>query len=56
MKLQQIVTDPLVIQKVLTHLGLPTELPEVAPARAPPESEIDLCFAQTDPDAGIDWF
>jgi len=34
------ITDPKVIDRILTHLGLKTELPEVAPARAPPGSEL----------------
>jgi len=44
-----------VIEKILTHLGLPTGLPPLAPARAPPEDELDLCFAQTVPDTAADW-
>ena len=51
----QVVEDPLVIEKILLHLGLPTDLPPVAPARAPPGDELDLCFAQTVPDTEIDW-
>ncbi len=34
------ITDPKVIDRILTHLGLKTVLPEVAPARAPPGSEL----------------
>ncbi len=34
------ITDPKVIDRILTHLGLKTMLPEVAPARAPPGSEL----------------
>jgi hypothetical protein len=30
-------TDGLVVPKLLSHLGLPTETPVLAPARAPPE-------------------
>ena len=51
----QVVENPLVIEKILLHLGLPTELPHLAPARAPPEDELDLCFAQTVPDTEPDW-
>ena len=29
--------DPDAIHRILAHLGLPTEPPELAPARAPPE-------------------
>ena len=31
------ITDPAVVAAILTHLGLPTEPPAVAPARAPPQ-------------------
>ncbi len=34
------ITDPKVVDRILSHLGLKTELPEVAPARAPPGSEL----------------
>jgi len=33
-------TDGLVVLKILTHLGLSTEPPALAPARAPPEPEL----------------
>jgi len=42
MKVIQFVKDPDVIHKVCRHLGLPTTLPPVAPARAPPELSFDL--------------
>ncbi len=45
----------MVSEKILTHLGLPTSPPPVSPARAPPDSELDLCFAQTVPQAEPDW-
>ena len=38
----QLVEDPVVIRRVLTHLGLPTSLPPVAPARDPPQAELDF--------------
>ncbi len=38
----QLVEDPAVIRRVLTHLGLPTALPPVAPARDPPQVELDF--------------
>jgi len=40
------IEDPNTIGKILGHLGLPTELPHRAPARAPPQSEFD--FADVD--------
>ena len=55
MQVIQVVEDPVVIEKILTHLGLPTSLPPVSPARATPDSELDLCFAQTVPQAEPDW-
>ena len=33
-------TDGLVVRKILAHLGLPTEAPRIAPARAPSEFEL----------------
>ena len=51
----QVVEAPEVIEKILPHLGLPTDLPPVAPARAPPDNELDFCFAQTVPDTEPDW-
>ena len=35
------ITDAAVINKILTHVGLPTEAPPVAAARAPPQLELD---------------
>jgi len=32
-------TDGLVVRRILAQLGLPTEPPRLAPARAPPEFE-----------------
>ena len=37
MKLIRCIDDPDVITKILTHLGLPTEVPKPAPARDPPQ-------------------
>ena len=33
------ITDPLVIRRILAHLGLPSEPPLISPARPPPGSE-----------------
>jgi len=38
-KLIALINDGLVVRKILEHLGLPTEPPPMAPARAPPEPE-----------------
>ncbi len=34
------ITKPSVIHKILAHLGLSTEPPHIAPARAPPQSAL----------------
>ena len=36
MRLIALIEQPSVIRRILRHLGLPTEVPEPAPARAPP--------------------
>ena len=38
----QTVKDPLVIRKILSHLGLPSELPTPTAARAPPQQAFDF--------------
>ena len=38
-KLIALINDGLVVRKILAHLGLSTEPPPLAPARAPPEPE-----------------
>jgi Trypsin-like peptidase domain len=49
------INDPGVAQKILRHLGLPTVGPWCAPARAPPELELDLDGdTDLDPDAGFE--
>jgi formylglycine-generating enzyme required for sulfatase activity len=40
------INDPPVAQKILRHLGLPTEGPRCAPARGPPEPEFDFDIDQ----------
>jgi hypothetical protein len=35
------IQDPPVIDKILSHLGLPTKPPQLAPARSPPQQEMD---------------
>ena len=39
-KLIALLTDGLVVRKILEHLGLSTEPPPLTPARAPPEAEL----------------
>ena len=39
MKAISAITEKTVIDKILTHLGLPTDPPRVTPARAPPQQE-----------------
>jgi len=44
MKLIAMIEQPEVIEKILSHLGLPTDPPRPRPARAPPEEpeQLDL--------------
>ena len=37
MKLIALIEDPVVIAKILDHLGLSSEIPRARPARPPPE-------------------
>jgi hypothetical protein len=39
-KLLTFLTHPTTIARVLDHLGLPSTLPELAPARGPPQPEL----------------
>ena len=41
MRLLSVIKDPTVIQKILSHLNLPTEMPGISPARPPPQLEFD---------------
>ncbi len=36
------ITDAPVVHRILSHIGLPTEQPAVAPARAPPQLDMGL--------------
>jgi hypothetical protein len=56
MRLVAMVDSPKVIKKILLHLGLETEPPQLTPARAPPQLELDEAFADSDDfaDCGID--
>jgi hypothetical protein len=38
------IEDPVVVQRILHHVGLPTEAPEAAPARPPPDPDSPLAF------------
>jgi hypothetical protein len=40
MKLISLIKEPKVIHKICQHLGLPTELPKLTPARASPQLEL----------------
>ena len=51
MRIIAFIQDPPVIEKILHHIGEPTQPPEVSPARAPPQAE--MAFA---PGTGLgDW-
>ena len=46
LRLIAMIDDPTVVQRVLRHVGLPTQIPDARPARAPPtEVAPDLFFA-----------
>jgi hypothetical protein len=40
MRVVSAITQEPVVQRILDHLGLPTDVPRFAPARAPPEAEL----------------
>jgi hypothetical protein len=56
MRLIAMVDSPKVIAKILRHLGLETEPPQLTPARAPPQLDLAEAFADNDVfgDCGID--
>jgi len=41
MKIIAFITDPASVQRYLKGEGLPTEPPPIAPARSPPQMELD---------------
>jgi hypothetical protein len=44
MRIIAAIEEPTAIKKILSHLGLPTKIPQLAPARAPPNTEVtELC-------------
>ena len=51
MRLIAFILEPPVVEKILAHMGEPTEPPAILPARAPPQVEMD--FSQVDP--GNEW-
>ena len=54
MRLIAFIMEPPVVEKILLHIGEPTEPPVVLPARAPPQMDMD--FDQvTQFDQGNDW-
>ena len=45
MRVISVIEDPKAIKKILDHLHLPSEVPKIHPARAPPQQEFfDECF------------
>ena len=52
MRIIAFILDPPVIERILDHIGEPTEAPEVMPARGPPQGE--LGFGQVDQSVGQD--
>ena len=54
MKVLAAINDPGIAQKILRHLGLPTDTPRCAPARAPPEMLLDFA-GNADFDAAVEF-
>ena len=44
LRLIETIEDPPIVQRILRHLGLPTELPALYPARPPPRRGDKLAF------------
>ncbi len=42
MRIIAFIQDPPVIEKILHHIGEPTRAPEVVPARAPPQGDMEF--------------
>ncbi len=42
MRIIAFLEDPPVVEKILRHIGEPTQAPEVLPARGPPQAELDF--------------
>jgi hypothetical protein len=42
MRIIAFIQDPPVIKRILHHISEPTQPPEVLPARAPPQAEMDF--------------
>ena len=42
MRIIAFVLDPVVIERILHHVGEPTEPPAILPARSPPQGEIEF--------------
>jgi hypothetical protein len=42
MRVISAITQQPVVQRILKHLGLPTDVPRFTPARAPPQAELDF--------------
>ena len=49
LRLIAVIDDPAVVQRVLRHQGLPTEIPTARPARAPPTDAAPNLFFADDP-------
>jgi hypothetical protein len=54
MRIIAFLTDPPVVRSVLLHLGLPDRPPPIAPARGPPQAEIDFGQTSFDQTSGHD--
>ena len=50
MRIIAFVLDPPVIERILRHLGEPTEPPAILPAKSPPQGEIEFDQLAGQPD------
>ena len=50
MRIIAFVLDPPVIERILHHIGEPTEPPQVLPARSPPQGEMAFDQSAGQPD------
>ena len=42
MRIVAFIQEPAVVESILRHIGEPTIAPEILPARAPPQAEMDF--------------
>ncbi len=55
MRIIAFLEDPPVVEKILLHIGEPTQAPELLPARAPPQTELDFGQVGAEDQADNEW-